>query len=207
MKEGRKNVLRVLMAVFTLVMACSLANVGKMEAQAKQKKKIVVLYFSATGTTKGAAKKIQKKTGGKLIEIKAKKRYTDDDLDYGDDNSRVSREHRSASSPAKSTVRPKISNLKTIKKEVKKANVVYIGWPIWWGEAPHIMYTLVENVSLKGKTVVPFSTSISSGLGSSAKHLKENAKISKKTKWLKGRNFYDIPSQKTVDKWIDKLKY
>lgn len=207
MKERRKNVLRVLMAVFTFVMVCSLASVGKMEAQAKQKKKIVVLYFSATGTTKGAAKKIQKKTGGKLIEIKAKKRYTDDDLDYGDDNSRVSREHRSASSPAKSKVRPKISNLKTIKKEVKKANVVYIGWPIWWGEAPHIMYTLVENVSLKGKTVVPFSTSVSSGLGSSAKHLKGNAKISKKTKWLKGRNFYDIPSQKTVNKWIDKLKY
>lgn len=81
------------------------------------------------------------------------------------------------------------------------------GFPIWWGEAPHIAYTLVENVNLKGKTVVPFSTSISSGLGSSARHLKENAKISKKTKWLKGRNFYDVPSQKTVDKWVDKLKY
>lgn len=207
MKECRKNVLRVLMAVFTFVMVFSLANVGKMEVQAKQKKNIVVLYFSATGTTKGAAKRIQKKTGGKLIEIKAKKRYTDSDLDYGNNNSRVSREHRSASSPAKSKVRPEISNLKTIKKAVKKADVVYIGYPIWWGEAPHIVYTLVENVSLKGKTVVPFSTSISSGLGSSAKHLKENAKISKKTKWLKGRNFYDIPSQKTVDKWINKLEY
>lgn len=80
-------------------------------------------------------------------------------------------------------------------------------YPIWWGEAPHIVYTLVENVSLKGKTVVPFSTSISSGLGSSAKHLKTKAKLSAKTKWLKGRNFYDVPSQKTVDKWIGKLKY
>ncbi len=207
MKECRKNVLRVLMAVFTFVMVFSLVNVGKMEVQAKQKKNIVVLYFSATGTTKGAAKKIQKKTGDKLIEIKAKKRYTDNDLDYGNNNSRVSREHRSASSPAKSKVRPEISNMKTIKKAVKKADVVYIGYPIWWGEAPHIVYTLVENVSLKGKTVVPFSTSISSGLGSSAKHLKGNARISTKTKWLKGRNFYDIPSQKTVDKWINKLKY
>ena len=55
---------------------------------------------------------------------------------------------------------------------------------------------LLTGVSLKGKTVVPFSTSISSGLGSSAKHLKTKAKISSKTKWLKGRNFYDIPSQK-----------
>lgn len=84
---------------------------------------------------------------------------------------------------------------------------MYIGYPIWWGEAPHIVYTLVEGVSLKGKTVVPFSTSISSGLGSSAKHLKTKAKISSKTKWLKGRNFYDIPSQKTVNKWVKKLKY
>ena len=47
-----------------------------------------------------------------------------------------------------------------------------IGYPIWWGEAPHIVYSLVENVSLKKKTVIPFSTSISSGLGSSGKHLK-----------------------------------
>lgn len=207
MKKSGKNVLRVLAMIFTFAMVFSFANAGKMEVQAKQKKKIVVLYFSATGTTKGAAKKIQKKTGGKLIEIKAKKRYTSKDLDYDNNNSRVSREHRSASTPAKSKVRPKISNLKTIKNAVKKADVVYIGYPIWWGEAPHIVYTLVENVSLKGKTVVPFSTSISSGLGSSAKHLKANAKISKKTKWLKGRNFYDIPSQKTVNNWIKKLKY
>lgn len=66
---------------------------------------------------------------------------------------------------------------------------------------------LVESVSLKGKTVIPFSTSISSGLGDSAKHLKAKAKISSKTKWRKGRNFYDIPSQKTVNKWVKKLKY
>lgn len=80
-------------------------------------------------------------------------------------------------------------------------------YPIWWGEAPHIVYTLVESVNLKGKTVVPFSTSISSGLGKSARNLKSRANISSKTNWLKGRNFYDIPSQKTVDKWIKKLKY
>lgn len=104
------------------------------------------------------------------------------------------KEHESAASPAKSKVCPKISNIKEIKKAVKKADVVYIGYPIWRGEAPHIVYTLVENVSLKGKTVVPFSTSISSGLGNSAKHLKAKAKISTKTKWLKGRNFYEAPS-------------
>ena len=198
--------LRTVSAILMFVMVMSLTNVGSIQVQAK-KKKVVVLYFSATGTTRAIAKRIGKTTKGKVIEIKAKEPYTDEDLDYGDDNSRVTKEHESAFSPAKSQVRPKISNLKAIKKAVKKADVVYIGYPIWWGEAPHIVYTLVENVSLKGKTVVPFSTSISSGLGSSAKHLKTKAKISSKTKWLKGRNFYDVPSQKTVDKWIGKLKY
>ena len=188
-------------------MVVSVVNVNTVSAKAKKKKNIVVIYFSATGTTKGAAKKIKKATKGKLIAIKAAKPYTEADLDYGDDNSRVTKEHESADSPAKSSVRPKIKNLSAIKKAVKKADVVYIGYPIWWGEAPHIVYNLVENVSLKGKTVIPFATSISSGLGSSGKHLKTKAKISSKTKWLKGRNFYDIPSQKTVNKWVKKLKY
>lgn len=194
------------MLLMAALVVCT-ANISNVDAKMKKKKNIVVLYFSATGTTKGAAKRIKKATKGKLIEIKAADPYTEADLDYGEDNSRVTREHESAKTPAKSTVRPKISNLKAIKKAVKKADVVYIGYPIWWGEAPHIVYNLVEQVSLKRKTVVPFSTSISSGLGSSAKHLKTKAKISSKTKWLKGRNFFDIPSQKKVNKWIKGLKY
>lgn len=209
MKHYSKKLVQALSVLLVFVMAISAANVGTVEAQAKtaKKKNIVVLYFSATGTTKGAAKRIQKKTKGKLLEIKAKDPYTEEDLDYGEEDSRVVKEHESASSPAKSQVRPQISNLKSIQKAVKKADVVYIGYPIWWGEAPHIVYTLVEHVSLKGKTVVPFSTSISSGLGKSAKNLKKNAIISAKTNWMKGRNFYDIPSQKAVNKWIDKLNY
>ena len=212
MKKSKTNVFRILSVILMLVMVVSAVNgntVSAKTAKAKtdKKKNVVVLYFSATGTTKGAAQRIKKATKGKMISIKAADPYTEADLDYGDDESRVTKEHESAGSPAKSSVRPKISNLKTKKKAVKKADVVYIGYPIWWGEAPHIVYTLVEGVSLKGKTVIPFSTSISSGLGSSAKHLKTKAKISSKTKWLKGRNFYDIPSQKTVNKWVKGLKY
>lgn len=212
MKKSKTNVFRILSVILMLVMVVSAVNgntVSAKTAKAKtgKKKNVVVLYFSATGTTKGAAQRIKKATKGKMISIKAADPYTAADLDYGDDESRVTKEHESAGSPAKSSVRPKIFNLKSIKKAVKKADVVYIGYPIWWGEAPHIVYTLVEGVSLKGKTVVPFSTSISSGLGSSAKHLKTKAKISSKMKWLKGRNFYDIPSQKTVNKWVKGLKY
>lgn len=222
MKKRKTNVFRMISVILMLVMVVSAVNVNTINAKSVKakktstkksnqktgkKKNVVVLYFSATGTTKGASKRIKKATGGKLIAIKAAEPYTEADIDYGDDESRVTKEHESADSPAKSSVRPKISNLKSIKEAVKKADVVYIGYPIWWGEAPHIVYTLVEGVSLKGKTVIPFSTSISSGLGSSGKHLKTKAKISSKTKWLKGRNFYDIPSQKTVNKWVKGLKY
>ena len=203
---SEKKFYRILSIALAFVMLFALINVNSIPAQAKDNKKIVILYFSATGTTKAVAKKIKKNTNGKLIEIKAADAYTSADIDWTDDNSRVTKEHNSASSPAKSSVRPKIKNLRAIKKAVKKADVVYIGYPIWWGEAPHIVYNLVENISLKKKTVVPFCTSMSSGLGNSAKNLKKNAIVSKKTKWLKGRNFYDIPSQKKINKWIKALK-
>lgn len=203
---SEKKFYRILSIALAFVMLFALINVNSIPAQAKDNKKIVILYFSATGTTKAVAKKIKKNTNGKLIEIKAADAYTSADIDWTDDNSRVTKEHNSASSPAKSSVRPKIKNLSAIKKAVKKADVVYIGYPIWWGETPHIVYSLVENISLKKKTVVPFCTSMSSGLGNSAKNLKKNAIVSKKTKWLKGRNFYDIPSQKKINKWIKALK-
>lgn len=130
MKKRGKNVLRAVSFILALVMVISLADVGTAEAKTKAatKKNIVVLYFSGTGTTKATAKRIGKKTAGKVIEIKAKNPYTDADLDYGDENSRVVKEHESAASPAQSTVRPEIANLKAIKKAVKKADVVYIGY-------------------------------------------------------------------------------
>lgn len=206
MEKSRKKLFKVAALVLAFAMlipaVCTTAT-----TQAKQKKNIVILYFSGTGTTKATAQRIKTKTKGRLLEIKAAEPYTEDDLDYGNSDSRVTKEHESADSPAESTVRPEIANLNAIKKAVKKADVVYIGYPIWWGEAPHIVYNLVENVNLNGKTVVPFCTSISSGLGDSDTNLKDNAKISSKTKWLSGRNFYDVPSQKTVNKWVNGLKY
>lgn len=207
MEKQRKNVFQLIAMLLTFAVFASFANVEQLEAKVKSKENVVILYFSATGTTEAVAKRIKKTTEGNLIEVKAKEPYTEENLDYGDSKSRVVQEHESAKTHAQSEVRPEISNLKAIKKAVKKADVVYIGYPIWWGEAPHIMYNLVEQVSLEGKTIVPFCTSISSGIGSSAKSLKVNAKISSKTIWLKGRNFYNKPSQKTVDKWVEKLNY
>ena len=201
MKFIMKNIACMLSFVLAFILVFSFADINVQAASGK-KKNVVVLYFSATGTTKGVAQRIQKATNGKLIEIKASNPYTDADLNYGNPDSRVVKEHASASSPAKSKVRPKISNIKTIQNAVKKADVVYIGYPIWWGEAPHIMYSMVEKTNLKGKKVVPFCTSLSSGIGNSGSHLRTRAKISSKTKWLKGRNFYQVPSQKNIHKWV-----
>lgn len=203
MERKNKGLFRVM--AFALTMVLVAASIGG-NVSAASKKKTVVLYFSATGTTRSVAQKIKKATKGNLIEIKAADPYTDADLNYGNANSRVTREHESAGSPAESSVRPQIANEKQIKKAVKKADIVYIGYPIWWGEAPHIIYTLVENTDLKGKTVVPFCTSLSSGMGQSGNHLREKAIISSTTKWNSGRNFYGRSTQKTVNKWVKTVK-
>lgn len=202
---GTKNRKWFRLVAFVLTAVLLTASIGE-NVSAASGKKTVVLYFSATGTTKSVAAKIKKASKGTLIEIKAADPYTDADLNYGNSNSRVTREHESAASPAESSVRPKIANESQIKKAVKKADIVYIGYPIWWGEAPHIIYTLVENTNLKGKTVVPFCTSLSSGIGQSGTHLKEKAVISSKTKWTPGRNFYGRSTQKTVNKWVKTIK-
>lgn len=202
---GTKNRKWFRLVAFVLTAVLLTASIGE-NVSAASGKKTVVLYFSATGTTKSVAAKIKKASKGTLIEMKAADPYTDADLNYGNSNSRVTREHESAASPAESSVRPKIANESQIKKAVKKADIVYIGYPIWWGEAPHIIYTLVENTNLKGKTVVPFCTSLSSGIGQSGTHLKEKAVISSKTKWTPGRNFYGRSTQKTVNKWAKTIK-
>ena len=202
---GTKNRKWFRLVAFVLTAVLLTASIGE-NVSAASGKKTVVLYFSAPGTTKSVAAKIKKASKGTLIEIKAADPYTDADLNYGNSNSRVTREHESAASPAESSVRPKIANESQIKKAVKKADIVYIGYPIWWGEAPHIIYTLVENTNLKGKTVVPFCTSLSSGIGQSGTHLKEKAVISSKTKWTPGRNFYGRSTQKTVNKWVKTIK-
>ena len=126
-KEWKSQVFRVVSMLLMAALVVCAANVSNVDAKAKKKKNVVVLYFSATGTTKGAAKRIKKATNGKLVEIKAAEPYTEADLDYGETDSRVTKEHESAKTPAESTVRPEISNLKAIKKAVKKADVVYIG--------------------------------------------------------------------------------
>lgn len=157
MEKYKKTVCRAISFMLAIMMIVTLVPVDGMEVQAASKKKnVVILYFSATGTTKSAASRIKKKTKGKMIEIKAADPYTSRDLDYNNDDSRVARENASASTPAKSKVRPKIANLKTIKKAVKKADIVYIGYPNWWASIPMPIASFLEEYDFSGKTIIPF---------------------------------------------------
>ena len=118
--------------------------------------KTLVVYFSATGTTKGVAEQIASVTGADIYEITAAQTYTADDLNWNDSESRTTKEQNDKS------VRPAIGSDTT---SLDDYSVIFIGYPIWWGEEPRIIDTFLESYDLSEKTVIPFCTSGSSGIG------------------------------------------
>lgn len=155
---------------------------------------VLVVYFSATGTTKGVAEKIADITEADMYEIKAAQEYTGADLDYGDSNSRCTKEQNDSS------VRPEIGS------EIISLNgydTIYIGYPIWWGEEPRIMDTFVESYNFGDITMIPFCTSASSGMGNSGKNLAKNAGSGN---WLNGERFSGSVSESELESWINELK-
>lgn len=180
-----------LVLVFALIagLAFPVANVSA--ASKSKQKKVLVVYFSATGTTKSAAKKVKKATGGTLYQIKAAKPYTSADLNYDNDDCRANTEQQDGS------VRPKI---KGKVKNIKKYDVVFIGYPIWWGKEPMIIRTFLESYDLKGKKIVPFCTSGGSGISGSMKGIRSSAKGAKVAT---GKDLTDS-SAKSVKNWVKK---
>lgn len=134
------------------------------ETSETQGSKVLVAYFSATGTTEGVAEHIANGLNADLYEIVPEEPYTDADLNYNDNNSRSTIEMNDSSS------RPAISGSV---ENMEQYEIVFIGYPIWWGEAPRIVSTFVEGYDFSGKTVVPFCTSGGSGVGSSATNLEQ----------------------------------
>ena len=123
---------------------------------------ILVAYFSATGTTKKVAEKIAELTGGDIYEIVPKNPYSSADLNWNDRNSRSSKEMDDPNA------RPEIGSDDISLDQYK---TIYLGYPIWWGDAPRIMATFVEKYSFDGKKVIPFCTSGGSGIGRSGSNL------------------------------------
>ena len=157
-------------------------------------KDTLVVYFSATGTTKGVAEKIASITGADIYEIKAAQEYTSEDLDWNDSDSRTTHEQNDKS------VRPEIGSDPI---SLEGYSTIYIGFPIWWGEEPRIMDTFVESYDFDGKTMIPFCTSSSSGIGMSGKNLESNAGSGN---WLDGERFGGGVSEEELQTWIDGLK-
>lgn len=156
--------------------------------------KVLVAYFSATGTTKQLAEYAADAMNADLYEIVPQQSYTDADLDYGDSNSRSTKEMNDPSS------RPAIDGSV---ENMADYDIVFIGYPIWWGEAPRIVSTFMESYDFSGKTIVPFCTSSSSGLGSSASNLHSLASDS--AIWLDGDRLARGSSHDDIVEWIGGL--
>ncbi len=153
---------------------------------------VLVAYFSCTGTTEGIAEGIADITGASTFRIEAEEPYTAADLDYNSD----CRANREQNNPK---ARPAI---KSMPDGLDRYDVVFLGYPIWWGEAPRIISTFLERGDFKGKTIVPFCTSHSSGLGSSDRNLHS---LAPDAVWIPGRRFAGNTSKSELEKWISGL--
>ena len=140
---------------------------------------VLVVYYSATGNTEGVANTIADITGGDLFELEPVEPYTDEDLNYSDENSRVSREHEDESLRNVELTSTTVDNWDSY-------DTVFIGYPIWWGEAAWPVDSFVENNDFTGKTVIPFATSASSGIGESGQLLADMAGTGD---WQEGMRF------------------
>jgi len=159
----------------------------------EQSGRVLVAYFSATGNTGAVADIITAHLSADAYEIAPEQPYTAADLDYGDRSSRSSVEMDDPSA------RPAISgNMESM----ENYDVVFLGYPIWWGEAPRIISTFLESYDFSGKTIVPFCTSSSSGMGSSAKNLES---LTPGAQWLDGQRFGEHPGESDVTAWVDGL--
>lgn len=173
--------------------AAAVMNCGTLGAD-PQANRILVAYFSATGSTRGVAEHIADIVGADLFEIVPEKPYTGADLDYRDASSRASREQ---DDPA---ARPAIHGEV---EDMGQYGVVFLGYPIWHGQAPKIISTFLEGCDLSGKTVIPFCTSGGSGIDGSEGAL--NA-LAPQARWRSGERFGAGASREAVKDWVDGLE-
>ena len=158
-------------------------------------KKILIVYYSASGSTERVAKEMANNLNADLFKIEPKDEYTSEDLNYSNSNSRVSREHNDES----------LRNVElktTVVNNFDSYDTVLIGYPIWWGIAAWPVDTFVKNNDFTNKTVIPFCTSASSGLGQSGKLLENEAKGGN---WQEGHRFSSGASSSDIKTFTDSI--
>lgn len=157
--------------------------------------KTLVVYYSATGNTEEAANLIAQETNGDLFELEPVEPYSDDDLNWSDENSRVVYEHDHEDARNVELVSTTVENWDEYDR-------VFIGYPLWWQIAAWPVNSFVENNDFTGKTVIPFCTSSSDGIGESGQLLADMAGTGN---WLEGRRFSSSVAQDDVQEWIASL--
>ena len=179
--------------LIALMLTVSCIPFAPAEEAAKPASHILVVYFSATGTTRGVAEKLAEGLSADLYEIVPQEPYTDADLDWNDSTSRTSIETEDRN------CRPAIAGELP---DLAAYDTLFIGYPIWWGDTPRIVSNFVEQVDLTGKTLAVFFTSGSSGLGSSMKHLEQQSGAGK---WLEGKRFTERTTVEALVNWAKGL--
>ena len=157
--------------------------------------KVLVAYFSASGNTKRVAEEIAAATNADIFEIVPKEAYSSEDLNWRDENSRVNREHDDESLRDIALTTTTVENWDSY-------DTVFIGYPIWWAIAAWPVNSFVKGNDFSGKTVIPFATSASSGLGESGKLL---ADLAGTGDWQEGRRFASGASSSDVKDWVGEL--
>lgn len=157
--------------------------------------KTLVVYYSATGSTENVAKVIADATGADLFELEPVEPYSNDDLDWKNDDSRVNREHENESEQVVELVASTVDNWTDY-------DTVFIGYPIWWGNAAWPVNGFIEINDFTGKTVIPFCTSSSSELGESGELLEKKAGTGD---WQEGQRFRGGASEDDVRAWVEGL--
>lgn len=167
---------------------------GSTEEQAG---KVLVAYYSATGNTKAVGDAIAQYTGGDVFEIIPVNAYTNEDLDWREEGSRVNQEHEDESLQDIELVSDTVDNFDSY-------DTIFIGYPIWWHEAAWVVNHFVKDNDFTGKTVIPFCTSSSSDLGESGTHLAEMAGTGD---WQEGRRFGSSAGEDEVTEWLAGLGF
>lgn len=158
--------------------------------------KVLVVYYSATGNIEAVANIIAEYMNADVFELKPVEPYSNDDLNWSNDNSRVTKEHDDPDSRDVELTSTTVDNWESY-------DTVFIGYPIWWGIAAWPVNGFVEANDFTGKTVNPFCTSTSSGIGESSELL---AKIAGTGNWLEGERFRSGASTEDVQSWVESLR-
>lgn len=168
---------------------------GSAETETEDGGNVLVLYFSGSGHTKNVADMIAEDTGADKFEITPSQPYTDEDLDWTDDDSRVNKEHNDESLQDIAFDSYDVPNWDSY-------DTVFVGYPIWWQDASWVMKSYVKHLDFTGKTVIPFCTSSSSPIGESGSNL---ASIAGSGNWLEGQRFSGSASEDEVQSWVESL--